>query len=331
MQGRALIATTGKGITCARQGGDGKWVLAEALGGHDVQCLTVDRLNPGRLYAGSEGEGVLRSDDGGTAWRACGLAGRAIKAIAASPAQSGLLYAGTRPAALFVSRDGGLSWEEVVGFRRIPWRWLWFSPAERPFRAYVQAIALSPTDPDRVVVGVEFGATVLSEDGGRTWSGHRPGALRDCHSLAFHPAFGDWVYEGGGTGVGASFSRDGGRTWTQRRDGLDRPYGWAVAADPETPEIWYASLAPGPRAAHGGLDAQAGIFRQDGSKWHRLAGGLPEPLRHMPYALITDPDVPGNLYAGLSNGDVWHSGDRGDSWRQLPVSLGAIHRSLVMI
>jgi hypothetical protein len=51
----------------------------------------------------------------------------------------------------------------------------------------------------------------------------------------------------------------------------------------------------------------------------------------MPYALLTDPGAPGNLYAGLSDGDVWHSADRGDSWQRLPFNLGAIHRSLVML
>ena len=37
-----------------------------------------------------------------------------------------------------------------------------------------------------------------------------------------------------------------GVTWTQPRAGLDRHYGWAVAADCEHPEVWYASLSPGP-------------------------------------------------------------------------------------
>ncbi len=112
----------------------------------------------------------------------------------------------------------------------------------------MQAIALSPCDPARIVVGIEFGATVVSDDGGRSWSNHRRGSLRDCHGLRFHPSDGSWVYEAGGTGGGAAFSRDGGRTWTQAREGLDRHYGWAVAADPLEPATWYVSLAPGPDA-----------------------------------------------------------------------------------
>lgn len=52
--------------------------------------------------------------------------------------------------------------------------------------------------------GIELGAVVRSEDGGRTWSGHRHGALRDCHSLTFHHSHAQWVYEAGGTGGGAA-------------------------------------------------------------------------------------------------------------------------------
>lgn len=114
---------------------------------------------------------------------------------------------------------------ELDSFRHIPWRWLWLSPAEKPFSAYVQAIALSPTNPQVIMAGIEAGAVVHSADGGQTWNGHRRGALRDCHLLTFHASNGNWVYEVGGTGAGVSFSRDAGETWAQPKDGLDWHYG----------------------------------------------------------------------------------------------------------
>jgi photosystem II stability/assembly factor-like uncharacterized protein len=196
----------------------------------------------------------------------------------------------------------------------------------------VQAIALSPTDPEVMLVGIEFGAVVRSTDGGKTWAGHRKGALRDCHSLTFHAVDGDWAYEAGGTGGGAAVSRDGGETWRQPRAGLDRHYSWAVAADPARPGVWYVSVSPGPGKAHSAGNAQAYIFRSSGgAAWQRLGGGLPQPLDHMAYALLTDPAAPGHLYAGLSNGDVWGSTDHGDTWRKLSFNLGGIHRTLIML
>jgi photosystem II stability/assembly factor-like uncharacterized protein len=68
---------------------------------------------------------------------------------------------------------------------------LWLSPAEKPFIGYVQAIALSPTNPNVIVVGIEAGAVVRSQDGGQIWSDHRRGALRDRHTLVFHATCGD--------------------------------------------------------------------------------------------------------------------------------------------
>ncbi len=183
----------------------------------------------------------------------------------------------------------------------------------------------------RLVVGIEFGATVASRDGGRTWTGHRRGALRDCHGVQFHPSDGRWVYEAGGTGGGAAFSCDGGLTWTNAGQGLDRHYGWAAAGDAADPAVWYVSVAPGPFQAHGERNAQACIYRWEGAGWRRLSDGLPQPLAHMPYALVPDPGRGGSIYAGLSNGDLWHSGDYGERWEQLPLRLGAIRRALVIL
>ena len=330
MNGKTFLATTGSGIARAAYA-DGRWAVEQLLAGHPVTCLSADPLRPSVVYAGTQGRGVLRSDDSGHTWSPAGLAGQVVKAVAASPSEPGVLYAGTKPALVYASRDGGSSWAELRAFRRIRAFW-WFSPAEPPFAAYVQAIALSPADPKVIVVGIEAGAVLRSADGGQTWQGHRPGALRDCHSLTFHVKNGDWIYEAGGSGAGAACSRDGGRTWRQPRNGLDRHYGWAVAADPAQPEVWYAALSPDAFKAHGDGRAEATIFRSaGGAPWQKIGAGLPQPLSHMPYALLNDPAMPGQLYAGLSNGEVWQSTNHGDTWQQLPFNLGGIHRSLIMV
>ncbi len=294
-----------------------------------MQCLAADPLDANSVYAGTKGKGVLRSRDRGKTWQPSGLDGHVVKALSVSRAEPGTVYAGTKPACVFVSRDGGVSWIELAAFRKIFSRRFWFSPAEPPFSAYVQAIGLSPSDPNVIVVGIEAGAVVRSADGGKTWSDHRRGALRDCHSLIFHSKNPDWVYEAGGSGAGASFSRDAGASWTQPRAGLDRHYGWACAADPARPDLWYVSVSPGPFQAHSDSNAQAYIFRANGgTDWEKLGVGL---LAHMPYALLTDPAAPGHIYAGLSNGDVWHSANHGDAWEKLPLNLRSINRTLIML
>jgi len=260
-----------------------------------------------------------------------GLDGYIVKSLTVSRVEPSTVYAGTKPPLIFVSRHGGTHWTELDTFRRIRTRRLWFSPAEKPYTAYVQAIALSPTDPNVINVGIEAGATVRSTDGGGSWTGHLKGSLRDCHALISHHSSGDWVYGAGGTGAGVAVSHDAGRTWTQQRSGLDRHYGWSCAADPAQPSVWYVSVSPGAMKAHSENNAQAAIFRSTGEGWQRLAGGLPQPLDHMPYALLTNPGSPGDVYAGLSNGEVWHSADYGESWGRLPFNLKAIDRDLIAL
>lgn len=326
-----LAAQNGQGADLAELGPEGEWQRRTVLGRHRVVCLARDPHDARVVLAGTDDYGLMRSMDRGITWEPAGLEGETVKAVSVSPASPGLIFAGTRPALMHISRDNGASWSELASFRDIPGRWFWFSPAESPWKAYVQSIAPSPTDPDVLVVGVEFGATVRSSDGGRSWSRHLDGSLRDCHSVRFHSSDGQWAYEAGGTGGGVSFSRDGGETWTQRKQGLDRTYGWACAADPEKPEIWYASLAPGPGKAHVDGQAEAFIYRAEGgAPWIKLSGGLPQPMTSMPYELHTDPASPGHLYAGLGDGQIWHTADYGDSWEHVPVMLRGIHRSMVM-
>ena len=92
-------------------------------------------------------------------------------------------------------------------------------------------------------------------------------------------------------------------------------------------------MSTGPFKAHGqDGSARAFIFRAEGGgSWRRLGGGLPQPLGHMPYALLTDPRAPGHLYAGLSNGDIWHTVSYGETWSQLPVKLAGIERAMIML
>jgi len=229
MNAKVFLATNHSGLARAYLHGD-HWHVDQLLSDQTLLCLAVDPCNPTVAYAGTR-NGVLRSSDSGQTWEVAGLQGHIVKSLAVSRSQPNTLYAGTKPPALFVSPDGGGNWKEIEPFQKVR-SWWWRSPAETDFGAYIQGIAVSPTDPNVILIGIEAGAVLRSNDGGRTWQGHRPGALRDCHTITFHATNGDWIYEAGGTGGGAAFSRDAGQTWKQPTAGLDRNYGWACASDP---------------------------------------------------------------------------------------------------
>lgn len=302
-----LYAATGDAIARLDHTNSG-WTVELSLAGRGVQCLAVDPDDADTVYAGLREQGVRRTDDGGATWAECGLPEPGVFSLAVSAAD-GAVYAGTEPSRLFRSDDRGESWREIQALLALPSRPTWSFPP-RPWTSHVRWIAPSPHDADLILVGIELGGLMRSTDGGATWEDHRPGAQRDVHSLAWHPRVPGRAYEAGGGG--AASSEDAGETWQPADDGRDRHYTWSVAVDPDDPELWYVSASTGPFAAHGGRDPQARIYRRrPGEAWKALGGGLPDPLTAMPYALVAGA---GRLFAGLADGQIWESGDRGDTW-----------------
>jgi photosystem II stability/assembly factor-like uncharacterized protein len=312
-----LYAATGDGIVRLDEAGS-EWRLHVFMRGSGAQCLAVDPADPDTLYAGLREGGVRRTSDGGATWVDCRLPEPAVFSLAVSAAD-GFVYAGTEPSRLFRSDDGGKSWRELEALLELPSRPTWSFPP-RPWTSHVRWIAPSPHDADLILVGIELGGLMRSTDGGESWQDHRPGAQRDVHSLAWHPRAKQRAYEAGGGG--AAFSEDAGESWQPADDGRDRHYTWSVAVDPDDPGLWYVSASTGPYAAHGRGDPQAYIYRRRGDeRWRALAGGLPDPLPAMPYALVTGD---GRLFAALADGAIWESGDHGDSWHAWAVQGGSI-------
>ena len=302
-----LYAATGNGIVRLDETG-GEWLVESSLDESGAQCLAVDPHDPDALYAGLREGGLRRTDDGGRNWVDCALPEQGVFSLAVSAAD-GAVFAGTEPSRLFRSDDRGERWRELDGLLELPSRPTWSFPP-RPWTSHVRWIAPSPHHADLILVGIELGGLMRSTDGGASWQDHRPGAQRDVHSLAWHPRVRGRAYEAGGGG--AAFSEDAGESWQPADDGRDRNYTWSVAVDPDDPELWYISASTGPFAAHGGGDPQARIYRRRaGEPWRSLAGGLPEPLPAMPYALVAGD---GRLFAALADGQIWESRDGGDSW-----------------
>jgi len=308
-----LFAATGDGIAALTEQGGG-WTSEHVLREPGASCLAVDPTDPDTVYAGLHEGGVRRSTDAGRSWVDCGLPDPGVYSLAVSPA-GGAVYAGTEPSRLFRSDDRGERWRALDGLLDLPSRPTWSFPP-RPWTSHVRWIAPSPHDADVILAGIELGGLMRSTDGGDTWEDHRPGAQRDVHCLAWHPRVKGRAYEAGGGG--AAWSEDGGATWQPADDGRDRNYTWALAVDPDDPERWYVSASTGPFKAHRDGDPEARIYRREaGEDWRPAMGGLPEPLPAMPYSLVA---VDGRLIAGLRNGDIWQSADRGESWKSCPLT-----------
>jgi photosystem II stability/assembly factor-like uncharacterized protein len=305
-----LYAATGDGIARLDETG-AAWTVELSLRGSGAQCLAVDPADPDTVYAGLRAGGVRRSVDGGRSWIDCRLPEPGVFSLAVSRAD-GAVFAGTEPSRLFRSDDRGQTWRELEALLDLPSRPSWSFPP-RPWTSHVRWIAPSPHDARLLLVGIELGGLMRSDDAGQSWQDHRPAAQRDVHSLAWHPSVPGRAYEAGGGG--SAFSIDAGERWQRADEGRDRHYTWSVAVDPDDPQLWYVSASTGPLAAHGRGDPQARIYRRrDGEPWQPLTSGLPEPLPAMPYALLA---TEGGLLAGLADGQIWESRDRGDGWAPL--------------
>jgi hypothetical protein len=323
-----LVAATGDGIARITHT-NGAWKAELSHTGSGIQCLALDPLHDGVLYAGSHGQGVWKSEDNGSGWHRLDFPQADVFSVAVSAAD-GTVYAGCEPSMLFRSEDGGASWRELAALRSIPSAPTWSFPP-RPWTSHVRWIAPSPHEAGLLLAGIELGGLMRSADRGETWEDHRPGAQRDVHALAWHPTMPARAYEAGGGG--AAWSRDGGATWEPADQGRDRHYTWGLAVDPRDPDCWYVSASPGPRQAHSYGRAEARLYRWRGAgPWHALTGGLPQPLDHFPYALAAAPN--GSLFAGLGSGRLYTSRDGGDGWALLPVegdSLPAVRALVVEI
>jgi photosystem II stability/assembly factor-like uncharacterized protein len=257
----SIFVCTRDGRLLALRRDRGAWATAPVLEGEAVQCVATDGT---RVLAGTRGRGALLSADDGATWAPVELPERDVLSVAIGAAD-GALYAGTEPSRLFVARDGG-AWTELEALQDIPSRPRWSFPP-RPWTHHVSWIAPDPHRAERVLVGIELGGVMRTNDGGETFSDHRPGAKLDVHRLAWHPRAADRAYQAAGDG--AAWSRDGGLAWEAADAGRDLRYCWALALDRGDPERWYVSAASGPGAAHAGERARGRLYRWDGT-WHAL-------------------------------------------------------------
>jgi len=271
----------------------------EALAGHSVTGLA--RGADGSRWALVDGAAVWRADDG--TWEPVAtIDGPAATCLIVSGDD---VYVGTAEA--HVLRVRSRSVERLAGFEEADGRDGWYTPWGGP----PDTRSLTAGNDGTLYANVHVGGILRSSDGGETREDHRPGAQRDVHSLAWHSTVAGRAYEAGGGG--AAWSDDGGSTWRAADEGRDRHYTWAVAVDPVDPDVWYVSASTGPFAAHGSGDPRARIYRASNGSWQALAGGLPEPLQAMPYALLATGD---RLFAGFGDGHLWQSGNRGDTWER---------------
>ncbi|MBI3637503.1 MAG: hypothetical protein HY216_15020 [Candidatus Rokubacteria bacterium] len=146
----------------------------------DAHALCVSAASPGTVYLALR-MGLFRSTDGGRSWRDMEV-GRFSpltysRDVRVSPQDPRTLYACLSPAArsedgsLYRSRDLGATWTRLDHGVKA--------------ESTLMAVALHPSDPERVYCASRTGQVFGTEDGGRTWREHRlPEGVQDVYALA---------------------------------------------------------------------------------------------------------------------------------------------------
>lgn len=194
--------------------------------GHPLDVLAIQAPTPFRRYLGIEAGGVLRSDDGGAAWRPASRGLHPdIHGLAVDPANPQVVHAATGHG-LYRTEDAGESWERSD------------AGIDRP---YLNTVFVLPNNPQILLAGGApdsprhyrrpggaRAAVFRSTDGGRTWTRVTQGLPDmlggEVGCFVCSPAEPETIVAG--TLAGDIFvSRDAGETWEQVAIGL--PGIWA--------------------------------------------------------------------------------------------------------
>lgn len=255
----------------------------ERLGpfGAKVTTVVYHPTNPSIVYAGTWGNGIYKSVNGGTTWAPSskGLSNLLIQSLAISPSRPNALYAGVYyqanvPSGIFKTIDGGANWFQTG--RMI--NYYDGQPVERPI---VYALAIHPWDSDVVYAGSRMANLVPGQD----------------------------IYGGGGVFKTA----DGGLSWTPVNNGLpaDDLYVYDVAIDPGQPDRVFTAMH----------ESGVYMTENGANSWTCINSNIPhdpyEDVVSSGRAIAINPKYTPRLYYGTWHlQGIFSTTNRGDSWSQ---------------
>ncbi|MBM2810851.1 MAG: glycosyl hydrolase [Chloroflexi bacterium] len=325
-----LVGTLRGFVKLKRSGPGSAWEEdGRALTDMHVSTLLIEPTR-GRILAGSHGNGIHASEDGGRNWKRVDSGIESPNVFAMNWVQDGdkvKVYAGTEPAYLYVSEDLGESWTELPSLRDLQGRDKWYFPGP-PHIAHVKTITFDPRVPSTIYLGVEVGGGFKSTDSGKTWK-QLEGFFEDVHRLVVTAKRPNDVYMS--TGDGVYHSSNGGEVW-EHQSGRDAriAYPDGLVIHPEQPELLFTSGSitdPGHWRETHDADARIGRSGDGGKTWEYLDGGLPAHIQGNIEALSLSV-YPGGyqLASATTNGEVFYSEDGGSTWQTIATGLPAVSK-----
>ena len=268
-----------------------------------VIALAIDPLFPANILAGTKGDAVFKSYDGGQRWvsRRTGLDDVTISSVVHqvvfAPGSSNHIFAATS-LGVFESEDGGETWiKRMEGMKEV---------------LMVVTLDFDPQQPQTLYAGTS-GGVYKSIDGARSWQMVNNGlvasdVLKSSRALGVtrikvDPHQPDTVYIA--TLSGLYTTHDGGQSWTRIGTALSDHMLSDLVLDPSHSLVVYVTN-------------RNGVFRSDdgGMTWESRNAGLSNVnIRALAISAI-DSNV---LYVGTNGKGLFRSLDSGLSWEAVPL------------
>lgn len=295
-----MYVATNDAIYKTRDHGD-TWLALPVFSARRVTTVVIDPKFPATLYAGTMGDAVYKSPDGGRRWlpHNVGLKEHVsfVNQFVFHPHDSRIIFAATTVGA-YLTRDGGRLWEErMTGMTEVH---------------IVVSLALNPKNPQVVYAGTS-GGVYRSTDMMSHWEKVNRGLIPEeildsglslgVNVLVVDPVETDRVYAG--TTKGLFKSDNGADSWARIGASLPDQFISALVVDPTDHRTLYAG-------------GRAGVFKSDdgGASWNAINEGLKSlNIR----SLAISPRDPQELFAGTNGSGVYASTNGGRTWTSLPL------------
>lgn len=300
---RQILLGTINGVAKMVEDEEGRWSKPVwFLTTEDVNSVSHHPDDAQVLFAGTYGNGLYRSTDGGQSWDKLSLPEKFIRRITFDPDQPSTLYVGTEPAEIYRGTEQGEQWKSME-LQSWPQASNWILPYS-PRLGALRTVVVHPRKHKLIYAAVEQGGFLRSTDGGNSWSLDSQGLDKDIHVLAVDPVNADRLFAA--TGEGVYRSLDGGEKWTR----LSEEYTRAVAIHPSEPN----TILAGP-AREVGEKGTIQISRDGGDHWEAFYKGVDKTLPDMIQMFYIDPRWPADWFALRSEGQLLHMDAEELKWR----------------